>query len=152
MSIVPTRIKSKYLLVSEYWALSFGTSGCQLSAFYGFAPGLNIPRLTKIPLGSGIWRLRAVFSGAWPGWAHLAEMIALLGPRPPALIARSYLVLQYQWLTPLINSDGKSARMSQIILKALFFDSDGLHASHDHSNCLRAIFVSRWWLSSLFLI
>ncbi|PGG98867.1 CMGC/SRPK protein kinase [Polytolypa hystricis UAMH7299] len=46
----------------------------------------------------------------YDGKAHLAEMIALLGPPPKELLARSNAMQQYKWSNPIKNVEGKLSK------------------------------------------
>lgn len=54
--------------------------------------------------------------------AHLAEMIALLGPPPPQLLAKSVAMEHYKWPHSIENEAGKLCRNSQEFFGGPFFD------------------------------
>ncbi|OGM45108.1 protein kinase domain protein [Aspergillus bombycis] len=85
-------------------------------------------------LGVVLWDLiegKELFSqvhdeqGQYQAKAHLAEMIALLGPPPQELITRYRGLLDYQWPEPLTTMDGIVYKSSDQFFRGPFFDSDG---------------------------
>lgn len=56
--------------------------------------------------------------------AHLAEMIALLGPPPTALLDEEKRWSEVEWSHDFYNSDGKSCRTARDYFKGPFFDRD----------------------------
>ncbi|KAK9320294.1 kinase-like domain-containing protein [Lipomyces orientalis] len=63
--------------------------------------------------------------GHYDAKAHLAEIIALLGPPPPMLVARSHLMLGYKWPEPVKKEDGKVCESAEQYFGGPFFDEDG---------------------------
>ncbi|KAK2809426.1 hypothetical protein FQN50_003885 [Emmonsiellopsis sp. PD_5] len=64
--------------------------------------------------------------GRYNAKAHLAEMIALLGPPHPELVARSHLMLGYSWPEPIKREDGKVCENAEQYFGGPFFDKDGI--------------------------
>ncbi|KAB8278281.1 CMGC protein kinase [Aspergillus minisclerotigenes] len=57
--------------------------------------------------------------------AHLAEMIALLGPPPQELVARSHAMRDYQWPESIRKEDGTICENAEQYFGGPFFDEDG---------------------------
>ncbi|OJD18837.1 CMGC/SRPK protein kinase [Emergomyces pasteurianus Ep9510] len=69
--------------------------------------------------------------GRYDAKAHLAEMIALLGPPPPNLIARYHSVLDSNWPKPIQREDGKLCASAREYFGGPFFDEDGKYLYQD---------------------
>ncbi|KAE8366750.1 CMGC protein kinase [Aspergillus caelatus] len=85
-------------------------------------------------LGAILWDLiegKELFSqvydeeGQYQAKAHLAEMIALLGPPPQEVIARYRSLLEYEWPQPMATVDDSVYDSSNQFFGGPFFDSDG---------------------------
>ncbi|TPX24725.1 hypothetical protein DIZ76_010161 [Coccidioides immitis] len=63
--------------------------------------------------------------GHYDAKAHLAEMIALLGPPPPGLIARTYSTVGYKFPEPVRKDDGNVCENSGQYFGGPFFSKDG---------------------------
>ncbi|KAK9367918.1 kinase-like domain-containing protein [Lipomyces kononenkoae] len=63
--------------------------------------------------------------GHYDAKAHLAEIIALLGPPPPGLVARSHSMQGYKWPEPVKNEDGRVCESAEQYFGGPFFDEDG---------------------------
>ncbi|KKZ65630.1 hypothetical protein EMCG_08537 [[Emmonsia] crescens] len=63
--------------------------------------------------------------GQYDAKAHIAEMIALLGPPPPELLARSHSMRGYKWPEPAKREDGKMCESAEQYFAGPFFDKDG---------------------------
>lgn len=63
--------------------------------------------------------------GNYDAKAHLAEMIALLGPPPPKLIARYRSMVGYKWSAAVQRDDGKLCESAEQYFDGPFFDADG---------------------------
>ncbi|KAE8402357.1 kinase-like domain-containing protein [Aspergillus pseudonomiae] len=63
--------------------------------------------------------------GKYQAKAHLAEMIAFLGPPPEDLIARYRWMLDYQWSHPITTADGAIYKSCDQFFGGPFFNSDG---------------------------
>lgn len=63
--------------------------------------------------------------GAHSGRAHVAEMVALLGPPPAQLLQREQRWSQSRWDRPAVNSEGKSCFTAREYFGGPFFDSRG---------------------------
>lgn len=63
--------------------------------------------------------------GHYDAKSHLAEMIALLGPPPPELVARSHSIRGYKWPEPIKQGEGKICESSEQYFSGPFFDEDG---------------------------
>lgn len=69
-------------------------------------------RLTSFQLwnviqGKELFRQVQDAQGHYDAKAHLAEMIALLGPPPLELISRSHSMQDFKWPEPITREDGK---------------------------------------------
>jgi hypothetical protein len=53
-------------------------------------------------------------------------MIAVLGPPPPELVARSQSMLKYQWPERVKNPEGMICESSEQYFGGPFFDHDGI--------------------------
>ena len=56
---------------------------------------------------------------------HLAEMIALLGPPPKELLAKSAAMAQYKWPSPIKNETGRLCNNLRDFFDGPFFDEEG---------------------------
>ncbi|KAL5361430.1 protein kinase [Aspergillus floccosus] len=63
--------------------------------------------------------------GKYEARSHLAEMIALLGPPPKALLARSKTMSDQNWPHPVANDSGKLCNNAQEFFGGPFFDAEG---------------------------
>ncbi|KAJ9375692.1 hypothetical protein DTO063F5_9212 [Paecilomyces variotii] len=63
--------------------------------------------------------------GRYVAKAHLAEMIALLGPPPPELISRTYSLSGRKWPEPVKREDGKVCETAEQYFGGPFFGEDG---------------------------
>jgi hypothetical protein len=52
-------------------------------------------------------------------------MIALLGPPPRKLLAKSDAMLQWEWPDPVKNDEGKLCRNARQFFSGPFFDEEG---------------------------
>lgn len=57
-------------------------------------------------------------NGHYNAKSHLAEMIALFGPPPSALLRRSKAFLEIDWPRPVTNDTGKLCHNAQEFLEA----------------------------------
>ncbi|EFR00913.1 CMGC protein kinase [Nannizzia gypsea CBS 118893] len=72
-----------------------------------------------------LFRLVYDANGQYNAKGHLAEMIALLGPPPPDLVARSRSTSEYQWPEPIVREDGQLCGNSREYFGGPFFDDNG---------------------------
>ncbi|KAH1426637.1 hypothetical protein KXX32_006082 [Aspergillus fumigatus] len=63
--------------------------------------------------------------GKYEARSHLAEMIALLGPPPKELLARSKTMSDQNWPQPVLNDSGKLCNNAQEFFGGPFFDAEG---------------------------
>ncbi|KAH1439775.1 hypothetical protein KXW34_004619 [Aspergillus fumigatus] len=63
--------------------------------------------------------------GQYEARSHLAEMIALLGPPPKELLARSKTMSDQNWPQPVLNDSGKLCNNAQEFFGGPFFDAEG---------------------------
>lgn len=63
--------------------------------------------------------------GHYDAKAHLAEMIALLGPPPKALLAKSKAMSEHNWPQPVTNDTGKLCNNAQEFFGGPFFNAEG---------------------------
>jgi len=63
--------------------------------------------------------------GKYDAKSHLAEMIALLGPPPKALLAKSKTMSDHNWPQPVANDTGKLCNNAQEFFDGPFFDAEG---------------------------
>ncbi|OJJ44440.1 hypothetical protein ASPZODRAFT_71973 [Penicilliopsis zonata CBS 506.65] len=63
-------------------------------------------------------------NGIYDAKSHLAEMIALLGPPPRELLARSKAMSEHNWPQPVMNETGKLCRNAQEFFDGPFFDTE----------------------------
>jgi hypothetical protein len=68
--------------------------------------------------------------------SHLAEMIALLGPPPRALLAESKAISKYDWPRPATNDIGKLCNYAQKPFSSPFFDAEGQQTTISPVNIL----------------
>lgn len=64
--------------------------------------------------------------GRYNARAHLAEMIALLGPPPKELLTRSNAMAQHSWPDPIMTDAGKPCTNGQEYFGGPFFDEQGM--------------------------
>ena len=64
-------------------------------------------------------------NGQYDAKSHLAEMIALLGPPPDTLLARSKTMSEYKWPRSLMNDTGEVCNNAQEFFNGPFFDAEG---------------------------
>ncbi|KAJ0414194.1 kinase-like domain-containing protein [Aspergillus carlsbadensis] len=69
--------------------------------------------------------------GRYDAKAHLAEMIALLGPPPPRLITRAYSAAAYKWPQPVRKGDGSICENFEQYFGGPFFNTEG-HFLYDN--------------------
>ncbi|KAL1886593.1 hypothetical protein Plec18167_000525 [Paecilomyces lecythidis] len=62
--------------------------------------------------------------GKYDAKGHLAEMIALLGPPPKALLEKSKAMSKYNWPQPVRNATGKLCNNAQEFFGGPFFNAD----------------------------
>ncbi|EAW25746.1 putative serine/threonine-protein kinase [Aspergillus fischeri NRRL 181] len=62
--------------------------------------------------------------GKYDAKSHLAEMIALLGPPPKALLAKSKTMSEHDWPQPVANDTGKLCNNAQEFFDGPFFDAE----------------------------
>ncbi|MCJ1247543.1 hypothetical protein MMC30_004757 [Trapelia coarctata] len=94
-------------------------------------------------LGVLIWNLvenrdlfrQIPFKGVYSPHAHLAEMIALLGPPPKALLEREKEARKWKWRPVIQNPEGKLYESVQEYFGGPFFDSKGKLCSKYHTCC-----------------
>ncbi|RAL15179.1 putative serine/threonine-protein kinase [Aspergillus homomorphus CBS 101889] len=81
-----------------------------------------------------LWNLlgsRELFSqvrsanGQYDAKSHLAEMIALLGPPPSALLAKSKAMSEHNWPEPIPNETGKLCKNAQEFFDGPFYHTEG---------------------------
>lgn len=60
--------------------------------------------------------------------AHLAEMIALLGPPPRKLLVMSDSMAQVEWSPPITDERGKIYKNNRDYFGGPFFDNEGKQA------------------------
>ncbi|KAJ5556542.1 hypothetical protein N7494_000457 [Penicillium frequentans] len=63
-------------------------------------------------------------NGQYDAKSHLAEMIALLGPPPDTLLARSKTMSEYKWPQSLMNDTGEVCNNAQEFFNGPFFDAE----------------------------
>lgn len=63
--------------------------------------------------------------GRYDTKAHLAEIIALLGPPPKKLLARSDNMVHYKWPNAIENETGEQFRNAREFFGGPFFDEEG---------------------------
>ncbi|KAJ5937020.1 hypothetical protein N7466_003470 [Penicillium verhagenii] len=63
-------------------------------------------------------------NGQYDAKSHLAEMIALLGPPPEALLARSKAMSELSWPQPVTNDTGELCNNAQEFFNGPFFDAE----------------------------
>lgn len=63
-------------------------------------------------------------NGQYDAKLHLAEMIALLGPPPRVLLAKSKAMSEHNWPQPVTNSTGKLCKNAQEFFNGPFFDAE----------------------------
>lgn len=64
--------------------------------------------------------------GRYSSCAHLAEMVALLGPPPRRLLDLSSEKLGYKWFQPIENQEGKLCYRPREYFGGPFFDRRGM--------------------------
>ena len=74
--------------------------------------------------------------GRYDAKAHLAEMIALLGPPPKELLARSDAMAQQKWPEPFQNAAGKLSWNACQFFDGPFFDGEGRCSMHNGASIL----------------
>ncbi|KAL4986570.1 protein kinase [Aspergillus falconensis] len=72
--------------------------------------------------------------GKYDAKSHLAEIIALLGPPPTTLLAKSKTMSEYSWPQPVVNDTGKLCNNAQEFFDGPFFDAGGLIPSRSLEN------------------
>ncbi|KAM5463554.1 hypothetical protein MferCBS49748_005906 [Microsporum ferrugineum] len=70
-------------------------------------------------------------NGQYDAKSHLAEMIALLGPPPKALVAKSKVMSERNWPQPVTNEIGKLCNNSQEFFDGPFFNAEGEFCCND---------------------
>lgn len=69
--------------------------------------------------------------GRYDAKAHLAEIIALLGPPPKKLLAKSNAMAQYKWPEAIENEAGKLCWNATEFFGGLFFNEEGRQSIYD---------------------
>ena len=64
-------------------------------------------------------------NGQYDAKSHLAEMIALLGPPPEVLLARSKSMTELSWPQPVTSDTGELCNNAQEFFNGPFFDAEG---------------------------
>ncbi|KAF4213392.1 hypothetical protein CNMCM5878_000026 [Aspergillus fumigatiaffinis] len=64
-------------------------------------------------------------NGQYDAKSHLAEMIALLGPPPKVLLAKSKAMSEHNWPQPVTKITGELCNNSQKFFNGPFFDAEG---------------------------
>ncbi|KKK26138.1 serine/threonine-protein [Aspergillus rambellii] len=64
-------------------------------------------------------------NGQYDAKSHLAEMIALLGPPPGALLAKSKAMSEHNWPQPVTNDSGALCNNAQEFFSGPFFNAEG---------------------------
>lgn len=62
-------------------------------------------------------------NGRYDSKSHLAEMIALMGPPPGTLLARSKAMLEHDWPEAVTNDTGKLCNNAQEFFNGPFFNA-----------------------------
>lgn len=105
----------------------------------GFLFPLNMVRITGlglvlIILSGKLWHIlgdKELFqqvhntNGQYDAKAHLAEMIALLGPPPGVLLAKSRAMSEHNWPQPVMNDTRALCNNAQEFFNGPFFDAEG---------------------------
>lgn len=103
--------------------------GCSSKICLFFSGVISKPLMTSqlwdIIQGKELFRQIYDTQGHYDAKAHLAEMIALLGPPPPELIARSYSLRDFQWPEAVKREDGKICENAEQYFDGPFFDANG---------------------------
>lgn len=63
--------------------------------------------------------------GRYDAKSHLAEMIALLGPPPGALLTKSKAMSEHNWPQPVMNDTGALCNNAQEFFAGPFFNTEG---------------------------
>lgn len=85
-------------------------------------------------------------NGQYDAKLHLAEMIALLGPPPRVLLAKSKAMSEHNWPQPVTNSTGKLCKNAQEFFNGPFFDAEGglttiSYVRTCHTDCVQDEFL-----------
>lgn len=64
-------------------------------------------------------------NGQYDAKSHLAEMIALLGPPPGVLLAKSDAMSEHNWPQPVMNDTGALCNNAQKFFGGPFFSAEG---------------------------
>lgn len=80
--------------------------------------------------------------GQYDAKSHLAEMIALLGPPPNVLLAKSKALSEHNWPEPVMNDAGKLCNNAQEFFYGPFFNAEGglttiLYVNTWHTDCIK---------------
>ncbi|KAF7164904.1 hypothetical protein CNMCM5623_009304 [Aspergillus felis] len=70
-------------------------------------------------------------NGQYDAKSHLAEMIALLGPPPRELLAKSKAMSEHNWPQPVTNDTGKLCKNAEEFFDGPFFNTEGEVADLD---------------------
>lgn len=73
-------------------------------------------------------------NGKYDAKSHLAEMIALLGPPPKVLLAKSKAMSEHNWPQPVTNGTGQLCNNAQELFEGPFFDGEGMLGSISYVN------------------
>lgn len=63
--------------------------------------------------------------GQYDAKSHLAEMIALLGPPPKVLLAKSKALSEHNWPQPVVNDAGELCNNAREFFYGPFFNAEG---------------------------
>lgn len=75
-----------------------------------------------------LFQLAQRSDGRYDAKAHLAEMIALLGPPPPEFIEASHSTLMLEWPTKIQMYEGELCQNAFELFGGPFFDNDGIYS------------------------
>jgi hypothetical protein len=64
-------------------------------------------------------------NGQYDAKSHLAEMIALLGPPPKVLLAKSKAMSEHNWPQPVMNDTGELCNNAQEFFNGPLFNAEG---------------------------
>ena len=81
-------------------------------------------------------------NGQYDAKSHLGEMIALLGPPPSELLAKSKAMSKHKWPQPVTNNTGQVCNNAQEFFHGPFFDTEGglitiSHINTPHTDCVQ---------------
>lgn len=72
--------------------------------------------------------------GSYDSKAHIAEMIALLGPPPKKLLVISDFMAQVEWSPAITDERGKIFKNNREYFSGSFFDDQGKRAVRDETH------------------